>query len=165
MNIRNYNQALAAQTTSNYNAFKVPTGGTGNFFVGGMGEVSVVNQTENFICAGEMSSMYVVNRGNNAYIQGGSQGNTFFSVGHNCTIIGSDRDDEVFSIGENCDISLGDGNDRICASGAGTIVDGGDGSDLGTGTLSGLTYSSLFNLDAMSMLAKIRNSSIKYMLK
>ena len=166
MNIRNYNLYVSSNDSVGFNALKVPAGkGTGNFFVGGMGAVSVVNQTENFTCLGETANMFLVNRGNNAYIQGGVLGNTIMSVGHNCTIIGSDRDDEIFSVGENCDISLGDGDDKVCASGTGTIVDGGDGNDMGTGALDGLTYDSLYKLDAMTMLAKIRNSSIKYLLR
>ena len=163
---RDYNRYEAANNSSCFNAMKVPAGnGTGNVFVGGMGAVSVVNQTENFTCLGEMSNMSVVNRGNNAYIQGGIQGNTVISVGHNCTITGSDKDDEIISIGENCNISTLGGIDRICASGAGTIVDGGDGDDIGSGTLGGLTYDSLYKLDAMSMLAKIRQTSLKWLLK
>ena len=47
----------------------------------------------------------------------------------------------------------------VCSSGAGTIVDGGDGHDLGSGTLAGLNYNSLFSLDVISMLNKIRSAS------
>ena len=162
MNIRDYNQYMSSQSSARFNALPVPTFGTKNFFGGGVGAVSIVNQTEDFTAVGGNSNMFVVNRGNNAYIEGGSKGNTFFSVGHNCTLIGSDRDDEILSIGQNCDISLGNGNDRICASGEGSIIDGGAGNDLLSGTLTGLEYSSLFNLDAMSMLSRIRNSSVNY---
>ena len=165
MNIREYNQYMSAQNSAKFNALQVPSFGTGNFFGGGAGTVSIVNQTENFTAVGGRSNMFAVNRGNNAYIQGGSNGNTFFSVGNNCTIIGSDKDDEILSIGQSCDISLGDGNDKICASGEGSIIDGGAGNDMLSGTLTGLSYSSLFNLDAMSMLSKIRETSIDYFTK
>ena len=53
----------------------------------------------------------------------------------------------------------------ICASGEGSIIDGGAGNDLLSGTLSGLDYNSLFKLDAMSMLSKIRSASINYFTK
>ena len=162
MNIRDFNQYVSSQESAQFNAMKVQGFGTGNFFGGGFGTVSIVNQTEDFTAIGRNSNMFLVNRGNNAYLEGGSQGNTFFSVGHNCTIIGSDKDDEILSIGQNCDISLGDGNDKISASGEGTIIDGGDGNDLLSGTLKGLEYSSLYKLDAMSMLSRIRNASIDY---
>ncbi len=162
MNIRDFNQYMSAQQTAQFNALKVPSFGTGNFFGGGAGAVSIVNQTEDFTAVGGNSNMFAVNRGNNAYIEGGSNGNTFFSVGHNCTIMGSDKDDEILSIGQNCDISLGDGNDRICASGEGSIIDGGKGNDMLSGALTGLSYESLFNLDATAMLSKIRNASINY---
>ena len=158
MYIRSVNQSFATQSAQNLSKMAASTSGygEGNVFVGGTGKIAVANQTEDFICAGGQSQMMVANRGNRAYIQGGAAGNEIFSVGHNCVIYGSQKDDQVFSIGRNCDISLLDGNDRICASGAGTIVDGGDGSDLGSGTLGGLDYNSLFSLNVVAMLAKIQ---------
>ena len=72
MNIRSYNQYMSAQNSASFNALKVPSSGTGNFFAGGAGAISILNQTENFTCAGGNSNISLVNRGNNAYIQGGS---------------------------------------------------------------------------------------------
>ena len=165
MFIRNFNLSLASQSTTNFNNVQTSGIGKGNVFVGGTGKASIANQTEDFICAGGNAELFVANRGNNAVIKGGKTGNEIFSVGNECKIFGSEKDDQVFSIGNNCDISLGAGNDRICASGAGTIVDGGDGSDLGSGTLSDLSYTQLFSLDVVSMLAKIQSKSIQYLLR
>ena len=167
MYIRSVNQSLAAQSNQylSKTAASITGIGEGNVFVGGTGKIAVANQTEDFICSGGQSQMMIANRGNKAKIVGGAAGNEIFSVGYGCAIFGSQKDDQVFSIGHNCDISLNGGNDQICASGAGTIVDGGDGSDLGSGTLGGLDYNSLFSLNVKAMLAKIQAASISWFYK
>lgn len=185
MYTRSVNSSIAGQVTAAYAAQQAPTSGCGNIFVGGSGNVSVMNTTDNFVCAGGNSSMQLLNRGNNALIQGGagalgksaivlgqdsdgrtistSANNWILNIGEGCKINGSEDEDVIFSLGANCDIDTVGGADRISANGAGTKVNGGSGNDVISGTMTGLDFSQLIRLSPMSIMNRILTTSISYL--
>lgn len=186
MYTRSVNSSLAAQVSAAYAAQQAPTSGTGNLFIGGLGNVSVMNTSDNFICAGNSATMQVLNRGDNARIQGGtgvlgkstitlgkddngnaittSANNWILNIGKGCKISGTEDEDVIFSVGADCDIDTIGGDDRISASGEGTKVNSGSGNDIISGTIAGLDYSQLMQLKPISIMNKILNTSISYIL-
>ena len=174
-------------TTSNFAKQEIKTSGN-NLFVGGKGEVAVVNNGNGFICAGGTSSMSLASIGDNCFIQlgSGAKGNTTdiynrevkdsgfanmaVIVGSSNTIYGSAKADSIFSYsnptyaGTNAtQVFMGGGNDVACIAGYGVKVNGEAGNDLITGAeLPSLNYARLRAMDPLTMLATINAAAIRY---
>ena len=155
MFIRTASAQIAAGSTAGYQGLKAAEAGEGNLFVGGAGEVEVLNQTNGFKCAGGESALFIANKADNCEIQLGDAGSTAISVGECNTIFGGADKDLVVALGPNALVDLGEGNDRGCVSGQGAVLKGGDGDDTLTGVTSKLNYNELQGMNLLEMLAAI----------
>lgn len=173
-------------TTSNFAKQEIKTTGN-NLFVGGNGEVAVVNKGNCFTCAGGTSTMTLASNGDNCNIQlgSGAKGNTTdiynreikdsgfanmaVIVGSGNQIYGSEKADSIFSYSSPTynaaptQIFLRGGDDVGCIAGYGVKVNGDAGNDLITGAeLPGLNYARLRNMDPLMMLATINAAAVRY---